>query len=275
MNRSARGGKPAAPGQVRIIGGDLRGSKLPVLDRDGLRPSSDRVRETLFNWLQPVLSGARCLDLFAGSGALGFEAASRGASEVVMIERDRELAGSLAFTAGRLKIDTVRVVETDALRWLQSPPADPAQRFDLVFLDPPFASNLWDGVIERIDCWLAYEAWMSEREAAPDIPHDRYAGARLAFRRGLITNLLNPKAAVFFMTVVPNFVRPDGSVIWQTLLLSAIFVGVATAVHLAIVIMASRLRGLADAPERRRPVRRFLAIVLAGIAIWFGYSTAR
>ena len=123
MNRSGRGQKGGAQGQVRIIGGDLRGSKLPVPDREGLRPTSDRVRETLFNWLQPMLAGSRCLDLFAGSGALGFEAASRGAGEVVMIERDRELARSLSDSAKRLKTSNVRVLEADALRWLSEPPS--------------------------------------------------------------------------------------------------------------------------------------------------------
>ncbi|MEZ5439034.1 MAG: 16S rRNA (guanine(966)-N(2))-methyltransferase RsmD [Lysobacteraceae bacterium] len=178
MNRNSQRNNAAAPGQVRIIGGALRGSKLPVLVRDGLRPSSDRVRETLFNWLQPVVPGARCLDLFAGSGALGFEAASRGAREVVMIERDRGLARSLVSTAGRLKTDSVRVVEADALRWLQSPPADPAQRFDLAFLDPPFAADLWNAVVERLDGWLVDEAWLY-LESARDGGAQPGAGWRL------------------------------------------------------------------------------------------------
>lgn len=123
--------------------------------------------------------------------------------------------------------------------------------------------------------WLAYEAWSSESETSPDVVRDHYSTSWLAFRRGLITNLLNPKAAVFFVTVVPNFVRPDGSVAAQTLLLSGLFVAIATAVHLAIVLAASRVQGFANSPKRRRPVRRALAAVLAGIAIWFAASTAR
>ena len=160
MNRGRRGGQAAAPGQVRIIGGSLRGSKLPVADRDGLRPSSDRVRETLFNWLQPMLPGSRCLDLFAGTGALGFEAVSRGASEVVMIERDRELARSLSATAQRLKVGNVRVHEADALRWLSLPHDSAASRFDLVFLDPPFAAGLWSSALAGLDGWLNDDAWL-------------------------------------------------------------------------------------------------------------------
>ncbi|MCB1561073.1 MAG: 16S rRNA (guanine(966)-N(2))-methyltransferase RsmD [Xanthomonadales bacterium] len=160
MNRSARGGKPRAPGQVRIIGGDLRGSKLPVPVRDGLRPSSDRVRETLFNWLQPMLAGSRCLDLFAGSGALGFEAASRGAREVWMIEQDRELARSLAASAARLKVDGVRVLQADALQWLASRSDDLSQRFDLVFVDPPFAGDFWRPVLQHLDGWLSDSGWL-------------------------------------------------------------------------------------------------------------------
>ncbi|HPF73727.1 MAG: 16S rRNA (guanine(966)-N(2))-methyltransferase RsmD [Rhodanobacteraceae bacterium] len=160
MNRSGRGQKGGAQGQVRIIGGDLRGSKLPVPDREGLRPTSDRVRETLFNWLQPMLAGSRCLDLFAGSGALGFEAASRGAGEVVMIERDRELARSLSDSAKRLKTSNVRVLEADALRWLSEPPAAAEQRFDLVFLDPPFGADLWSGVLAKLDAWVKDDAWL-------------------------------------------------------------------------------------------------------------------
>lgn len=160
MNRGRRGGQRRVPGEVRIIGGDLRGSKLPVADRDGLRPSGDRLREALFNWLQSVIPGARCLDLFAGSGALGFEAASRGAAEVVMIERDRELARSLSATAQRLRAGNVRVHEADALRWLALPPDSAASRFDLVFLDPPFAAGLWAAALAALDGWLNDDAWL-------------------------------------------------------------------------------------------------------------------
>jgi 16S rRNA (guanine966-N2)-methyltransferase len=128
------------PGQVRIIAGSLRGSRIVVPAVPGLRPTPDRLRETLFNWLAPVIEGARVLDLFAGSGALGLEAASRGAASVLMIERDRAAAENLRATAQRLKVDDrVDVRQTDALtsgNTLSGP-------FDLVFVDPPFSAGLW------------------------------------------------------------------------------------------------------------------------------------
>ena len=131
--------RPPLPYEVRIIGGQWKRSKLPVADAAGLRPTPDRVRETLFNWLGHDLSGWRCLDAFAGSGALGFEAASRGADEVILLERDRHLAKSLAQTAERLKAATVRIECAEALAWMaRSAPA----RFEVVFVDPPFDSAL-------------------------------------------------------------------------------------------------------------------------------------
>ena len=145
------------PGSVRIIAGHLRGSRLPVADRPGLRPSSDRVRETLFNWLQAKVAGARVLDLFAGTGALGFEAASRGAAAVCLVERDPGLAQSLRETQARLKAESVRVVQADALAWLSAPPAD---QFDLAFLDPPFDGSLWEPAAQRLVPWLAPGAWI-------------------------------------------------------------------------------------------------------------------
>jgi 16S rRNA (guanine(966)-N(2))-methyltransferase RsmD len=135
--RGARADAP--PGVVRIVGGRFKRSRLPVADAPGLRPTPDRVRETLFNWLGPDLSGWRCVDAFAGSGALGFEAASRGAAEVVLVERDRRLAGSLQATAQRLGAQAVRVVCDDAIAWMAR--AD-AGRWQLVLLDPPFDSGL-------------------------------------------------------------------------------------------------------------------------------------
>jgi len=148
--------KPA-PGQVRIIAGTLRGSKLPVPDLPGLRPSSDRARETLFNWLQHELAGRRVLDLFAGSGALGFEAASRGAAEVWLLEREPRQAQSLADSAKRLKTERVQVQCVDAIRWL----ADSATgRFDLVFIDPPFSAGLWDAAARAVAPRLAERAWV-------------------------------------------------------------------------------------------------------------------
>jgi len=160
----------APPGQVRIIAGTLRGSKLPVADRPGLRPTSDRIRETVFNWLQHEIAGRRVLDLFAGTGALGFEAASRGAAEVVMLERDPQLANGLRATAERLKTTTVRVECADALAWLARPPES---RFDLVFVDPPFAADLWTTVAAALPPWLAADAWIyleSNHAAAVALP---------------------------------------------------------------------------------------------------------
>ena len=138
-----RGIKPAVrggpPREVRLIGGQWKRSKLPVPDRPGLRPTPDRVRETLFNWLGQDLSGWRCLDAFAGSGALGFEAASRGAAEVVLIERDAVLARGLAANQQRLQAAALRVEAADALAWMRR---CPPQRFELVLLDPPFDAGL-------------------------------------------------------------------------------------------------------------------------------------
>jgi len=135
--------RPAAQGgparEVRLIGGTLKRSKLPVADKPGLRPTPDRVRETLFNWLGTDLSGWRVLDAFAGSGALGFEAASRGAAEVLLVERDADLVRSLRASQARLKVDALRVEAADALAWMAR--CAPA-RFELVLVDPPFDAGL-------------------------------------------------------------------------------------------------------------------------------------
>lgn len=162
--------KPA--GVVRIIGGDWRGTRLPVADRDGLRPTSDRVRETLFNWLQPVLPGARVLDLFAGTGALGLEALSRGAREAVLVERDPQLAEGLRQLAAKLPGgERVQVVCADALSWLRQVPGGfgPAG-FDLVFVDPPFAGDLWHPAFEALQGHLADEAWLYVESPSPVPP---------------------------------------------------------------------------------------------------------
>ncbi len=121
--------------EVRLIGGVWKRSKLPVADVAGLRPTPDRVRETLFNWLGQRLDGWRCLDAFAGSGALGFEAASRGAAAVVLLERERRLATLLAEAKERLGAAQLRIEAVDAIGWMKR--AAPAT-FEIVFLDPPF-----------------------------------------------------------------------------------------------------------------------------------------
>jgi 16S rRNA (guanine966-N2)-methyltransferase len=130
-----RDASSALPHEVRVIGGAWKRSKLPVADRPGLRPTPDRVRVTLFNWLGQTLAGWRCVDAFAGSGALGFEAASRGAADVVLVERDPVLVASLIATRQRLGGQTIRIERADALQWLTRAPAG---SFDVVFLDPPF-----------------------------------------------------------------------------------------------------------------------------------------
>lgn len=129
----------ARPQVLRIIGGRWKRSRLPVADRPQLRPTPDRVRETLFNWLGQDLAGWRCLDAFAGTGALGFEAASRGAAQVLLLERDPALANALRATALRLQAEQVRVEVVDALAWMAR--AAPAS-FDLVLLDPPYAAGV-------------------------------------------------------------------------------------------------------------------------------------
>lgn len=133
----AAAGAPA--GSVRIIGGTWRRSRLPVPRSPGLRPTPDRVRETLFNWLGQDLSGWRVLDAFAGSGALGYEAASRGAAEAVLLERDPALVRALRASRERLQATQVRVEQADALRWMEGAPA---AGFHLVMLDPPFDAGL-------------------------------------------------------------------------------------------------------------------------------------
>ena len=125
-------------GVIRIIGGDWKRSKLAVAAAPGLRPTPDRVRETLFNWLGQDLSGLRCLDAFAGSGALGFEAASRGATEVLLIEQAPALVASLKDNATRLQASQITVVRGDALSLMRQ---RAGQAWDVVFLDPPFGDG--------------------------------------------------------------------------------------------------------------------------------------
>lgn len=131
---------PVGSGSLRIIGGEYRGRRLPIPILPGLRPTPDRIRETLFNWLAPVIAGAHCLDLYAGSGALGFEAISRGAARVVMVERAPQAVRILRDNAQRLVLGSpqVEIFLGEALDWL----AKSSEAFDMVFLDPPFAANL-------------------------------------------------------------------------------------------------------------------------------------
>lgn len=160
-----------AQNQLRIIGGRWRGRKLPFAAQPGLRPTPDRVRETLFNWLAPVIRGSRCLDLYAGSGALGLEAASRGAAGVVMVDHAGEVVGSLREQLAILDAGEVEVIQADVVQWLQGS----AQAFDVVFLDPPFRQGLLSETMRLLEenGWLAADAFIyieAEKDLRPDLP---------------------------------------------------------------------------------------------------------
>ena len=165
--------RPAKPvkaelGQLRIIAGQWRGRKLSFPAAEGLRPTGDRIRETLFNWLQNEISGARCLDLFAGAGSLGLEALSRGAEFCQFIDSNSAACRSLKTHLVTLSCDSGQVDQHDAVAWLQqSAPkleesARPGGAFDIIFCDPPFGLNLWDQVIKHLDTGtlLTKDAWI-------------------------------------------------------------------------------------------------------------------
>ncbi|MBB3233056.1 16S rRNA (guanine(966)-N(2))-methyltransferase RsmD [Halomonas stenophila] len=164
--RPGRGG-----GKLRIIGGDFRRRLLPVLDSPGLRPTPDRVRETLFNWLAAATPGARVLDLFAGTGALGLEALSRGAAEAVLVERDPRVAGALADNLTTLGLRQAEVITADARPFLASSPPRP---FSLVFVDPPFRQGLAGDCCAALEAgWLTEDAWIyleTEATLSPEVP---------------------------------------------------------------------------------------------------------
>lgn len=140
------------PGKLRIIGGRWRGRRLSVPEAEGLRPTPDRVRETLFNWLQPYLAGAGCLDLFAGTGALCLEALSRGAGRVVMVEKAAPVVERLRQHVAMLGAENAVVMQADAVEYLRQAP----QAFDIIFLDPPFRSNLIARCAELVEArgWI-------------------------------------------------------------------------------------------------------------------------
>jgi len=151
QHRSARGGR----NRLRIIGGRWRGRKLDFPDVPGLRPTPDRVRETLFNWLQADIHGARCLDLYAGSGALGLEALSRGASRVVLVDESSAATRQLEANLQLLHADDAAVVRMAVQTFLERGPGD--ARYDIVFLDPPFAQGLIPPTLQQLEekHWLA------------------------------------------------------------------------------------------------------------------------
>jgi len=142
--------------EIRIIGGQWRRRLLPVPDLPGLRPTPDRVRETLFNWLGQELDGWSVLDAFAGTGALGFEAASRGAAPVQMLERETKLVAGLAASKARLDATAVTITQADALAWMKRAPA----RFDLVLLDPPFDANLFEAALAAALHCVVPQGWI-------------------------------------------------------------------------------------------------------------------
>jgi len=146
------------PGRLRIVAGKWRSRLLPVSEQEGLRPTSARVRETLFNWLSSDVVGSHCLDLFAGTGALAFEALSRGAATAVLIERSQKIVDVLRSSAEFLDAQNARVECADAVSFLNRP-AD--RRYDIVFLDPPFADDL----VEECCQLLQSNGWLADRAA--------------------------------------------------------------------------------------------------------------
>jgi 16S rRNA (guanine966-N2)-methyltransferase len=153
--------------EFRIIAGQWRRRKLHFPPLPGIRPSPDRVRETLFNWLKDRVEGAVCLDLFAGSGALGLEALSRGAAEVVFVDQERKAVEAIREHLGLLKAEGGEALVTEALGWLAGTP----RPFELVFLDPPFDADLVPEVCARLmRGWLKPGAWVYVEHAADQVP---------------------------------------------------------------------------------------------------------
>ncbi|MER2472497.1 16S rRNA (guanine(966)-N(2))-methyltransferase [Photorhabdus laumondii] len=176
-------------GQIRIIGGKWRGRKLPVPDSPGLRPTTDRVRETLFNWLSPIIQEAHCLDCYAGSGALGLEALSRYAAQVTLIEYEHNIAKQLSANLELLNAQNAEVINDSALTYL----SQPGTSYEVVFLDPPFRKGMLSETIKLLEeqNWLADESWIyveAESEStAIDVPvnwqlHREKVAGQVAYR---------------------------------------------------------------------------------------------
>ena len=182
---SGRGNGNSPSGRLRIVAGKWRSRLLKVADVPGLRPTPERIRETLFNWLAPTIAGARCLDLFAGSGALGLEALSRGAASAVFVEKSRRAADALRSACNELKAADAEVHAADAFEFLRS---ETSVQYDLVFLDPPYA----DESIPELCRLLAERQWLAAgavvyfeqgtQQPPPDLPagwsitHQKSAG---------------------------------------------------------------------------------------------------
>ncbi len=199
----------APVGAVRIVGGHWRGTRLPVVAADGLRPSSDRVRETLFNWLQPALQGARVLDAFAGTGVLGLEALSRGAAAAVLVEQAPAAVAALRAAVARLDA-AAEVVQADALAWLAQPPR---QQFDLVFLDPPFTLAAWPRVWPLLAAHLTETAWVyveSPRAAPALAPAGLSLHRRVQTREADAALYRREAAAGDAATLATALASPDG-----------------------------------------------------------------
>jgi len=168
----ARSGRPGGTNELRIVGGEWRGRRLKFAPSTAIRPTPDRVRETLFNWLQPVVRGARCLDLFAGSGALGMEALSRGAGAVVFVDEDTRAIRQIRVALEGFAVAAPETHVSEALRFLRGP----ATAFDIVFVDPPFGSGLLAPACALLEegRWLAPAAFVyleaPRREPLPDLP---------------------------------------------------------------------------------------------------------
>ena len=179
----------AATGQIRIIGGQWRGRKLPVPDSPGLRPTTDRVRETLFNWLAPSMVDAHCLDCFAGSGALGLEARSRYAASATLLEMERSVAQQLQQNLATLKAANAKVINTNTLTFL----ANPGTPHNIAFIDPPFRKGMLEETVRLLENngWLADDALIyieSEVEnGLPPVPahwqlHREKVAGQVAYR---------------------------------------------------------------------------------------------
>lgn len=154
--------------QIRIIGGRWRGRKISFPSLDELRPTPDRIRETLFNWLAPHIVNARCLDLFAGSGILGLEALSRGASNLVVVEQNRAAFNGIQITAGILQATDIELINANAISWLQGPP----NPFNIIFLDPPYTKNFLPECFMLLEKgWLAPHALIYFESKTPITPN--------------------------------------------------------------------------------------------------------
>lgn len=211
----------SAPQEVRLIGGRFKRSPLNVPTWPGLRPTSSRVRETLFNWLGQDLSGWRVLDAFAGSGALGLEAASRGAAGVVMLEKEVSLARGIQANVRRLGAEGVTVLAVDAIGWMKQQAARQPNAFDLVLLDPPFGDGLFEEALRTamacvpLGGWLYLEAPMPCANPGAEDAHSVPGAQSLVLPAGLRLHRQGKAGAVHYHLIervdsLPNALGPGG-----------------------------------------------------------------